>query len=157
MKITGAKQISKKISKKIGEYNFEVGVLQNAPKKLPKKGGTKNFAGLTISAIGKTSPKVSLAEVAKYNDDKFGWLKKPFKISQNKDVLKVVDEIASQVFGKKSLDNKRLENGVQAVIRNPILRGDYASNAESTIKFKGFDKLGVHTAQLFKAIKAKRI
>ena len=157
MKITGAKQISKKISKKIGEYNFEVGILQNAPKKLPKKGGTKNFAGLKISAIGKASPKVSLAEVAKYNDNKFGWLKKPFKISQNKDVLKVVNEIASQVFGKKSLDNKRLENGVQAVIRNPILRGDYGSNAESTIKVKGFDKLGVHTAQLFKAIKAKRL
>ena len=41
MKIKGAKQITKKIAKEIGNYNFEVGILQNAPKKLPKKGQQK--------------------------------------------------------------------------------------------------------------------
>jgi hypothetical protein len=157
MRINGVKNITKKIKKEIGNYNFEVGILQNEPKKLAKKKSTKNFAGLTISAVGKVSTKVSLAEVGKYNDQKFEWLKKPFREKNNKDVLKVVNEIASQVFGKKSLDNKRLENSVQAVIRNPILRGDYGDNAPATIKNKGFNKLGIHTAQLFKAIKAKRI
>lgn len=157
MKILGAKNITKKIQKEIGNYNFEVGILQNEPKKLGKKNSTKNFAGLTISATGKVSTKVSLVEVAKYNDQKFGWLKKPFKEKNNREVLAVVKEISSQVFGKKSLDNRRLENAVQAVIRNPILRGDYGDNAPATIKFKGFNKLGVHTAQLFKAIKAKRV
>jgi len=149
--------ISKKISKQIGNYNFEVGILKNEPKKLPKKGASKSYAGLTISASGASSQKVSLAEVAKYTDNMFKWLKKPFKLKSNKDVLAIVKEIAAQTFGKKSTDNKRLENAVQAVIRNPILRGDYGKNAASTIKAKGFDKLGINTAQLFKSIKAKRI
>lgn len=149
--------LAKKIQKEIGNYNFEVGILNNSPKKLPKRKTFKNFAGIKVSAIGSTSTKVSLAEVAKYTDKKFGWLKKPFKEPKNKEVLGVVQEIAKQVFEKKSLDNKRLENAVQAVIRNPILRSDYGNNADSTIKQKGFDKLGINTSQLFKAIKAKRI
>jgi hypothetical protein len=149
--------ISKKIQKEIGNYNFEVGILQNAPKKLAKRKSFKNFAGLKVSAIGSTSTKVSLAEVAKYTDKKFGWLKKPFKEPKNKEVLALVREIANQTFSKNTIDNKRLENAVQAVIRNPILRSDYGNNAQSTIKQKGFDKLGIHTSQLFKAIKAKRL
>lgn len=152
-----SKGISKKMSKQIGVYKFEVGILQDEPKKMRKKGGTKSFAGLTVSASGKTSQKVSLAEVARYNDNRFKWLKKPFKLAQNKDVLEVVKELSGQVFGKKAVNNKRLENAVQAVIRNPILRGDYGSNKASTIKAKGFDKLGIDTAQFFKNIKAKRI
>jgi len=149
--------IAKKMQREIGLYNFEVGILSNAPKKLRKKGATKSFAGLTVSASGKSSPKTSLAEVAKYNDNRFGWLKKPFKIAGNKEVLAVVKEISAQVFGKKSPNNKRLENAVQAVIRNPILRGNYGNNAASTIRQKGFNKLGIDTAQFFKAIKAKRL
>ena len=156
MKIT-SKGISKKIAKEIGNYNFEVGILSDEPKKMRKKGSSKNYAGLKVSASGKASPKVSLAEVAKYTDKRFKWLKKPFTLPKNKEVIAVVKEIASQVFSKKSTDNKRLENAVQAVIRNPILRGDYGSNALSTIKQKGFNKLGIDTAQMFKAIKAKRL
>ena len=145
------------MTKEIGLYKFEVGILQNAPKKLRKKGATKSFAGLTVSASGKTSASVSLSEVARYNDNRFKWLKKPFSLAKNKDVIEVVKELSAQVFGKKAKDNKRLENAVQAVIRNPILRGDYGNNAISTIRQKGFNKLGVDTAQMFKAIKAKRI
>lgn len=147
--------ISKRITKQIGNYKFEVGILQNEPKKLRKKSSTKSFAGLQVSASGKTSSKVSLAEVAKYTDNRFKWLKKPFKLKENKEVIAVVKELASQIFGKTSKNNKRLENAVQAVIRNPILRGDYGNNMASTIKQKGFDKLGIDTAQMFKNIKAK--
>jgi len=151
------KNLSKKLSKQIGNYNFEVGILTDAAKKKRKKGATKSFAGLTVNAVGQASPKASLAEIAKYNDKRFGWLKKPFKIVGNKEVLAVVKEISEQVFGKRSANNKRLENAVQAVIRNPILRGDYGNNAASTVKQKGFNKLGIDTAQFFKAIKAKRL
>jgi hypothetical protein len=151
--------ITKKMKKDIGKYSFEVGILENAPKKMRKKGASKSFAGMKVSATGKTSSKTSLGKVAGYLDKKFKWLKKPFQKTntKNKEIMRLVNEIANQVFGKKSVDNKRLENAVQAVIRNPILRGDYGSNATSTIKAKGFDKLGIDTAQLFKSIKAKRL
>jgi len=159
MKITS--NISKKIQKQIGNYNFEVGILKNEKKKLRKKGATKSFAGLKINALGTASKKrpTTLAYVAevleKYH---FKWLTRPFKVKGlNEDVKKVVEEIAMQIFGKKTKDNKRLENAVQAVIRNPILRGDYGNNMDTTIKAKGFDKLGIDTGQFFKAIKAKRL
>ena len=157
MKITS--NIAKKMQKQIGNYNFEVGILQDSKKRLRKKGATKTFAGLTISASGKQSPKTSLVYIAKVLEKyHFKWLTRPFKVKGlNEDVKRVVNEIAAQVFGKKSADNKRLENAVQAVIRNPILRGDYGKNMTATIKAKGFDKLGVDTGQFFKAIKAKRI
>jgi len=153
--------IAKKMQKQIGLYIFEVGILQNAPKKLRKKGATKNFAGLQVNALGSVSKKrpTTIAYVGeileKYH---FKWLTRPFKTKGlNHDVKKVVDELAAQIFGKKSKNNKRLENAVQAVIRNPILRGDYGKNMAATIKAKGFDKLGIDTGQFFKAIKAKRL
>jgi hypothetical protein len=153
--------IAKKMQKEIGLYTFEVGILQNAPKKLRKKGATKSFAGLQINALGSVSKKrpTTIAYVGeileKYH---FKWLTRPFKTKGlNEDVKKVVDELAAQIFGKKSKNNKRLENAVQAVIRNPILRSDYGKNMKATIKAKGFDKLGIDTGQFFKAIKAKRM
>jgi hypothetical protein len=149
--------ISKKIAKEIGLYNFEVGILKNEQKKLANRKATTSFAGLKVSATKGRSTKLTVAEVAKYTDNRFKWLKKPFTVAGNKEVLEVIKEISSQVFGKKSTDNKRLENAVQAVIRNPILRGDYGDNAKSTMKVKGFNKLGIDTAQMFKNIKAKRL
>ena len=153
--------IAKKMQKEIGLYTFEVGILQNAPKKLRKKGATKSFAGLQINALGSVSKKrpTTIAYVGeileKYH---FKWLTRPFKTKGlNEDVKKVVDELAAQIFGKKSKNNKRLENAVQAVVRNPILRSDYGKNIKATIKAKGFDKLGIDTGQFFKAIKAKRM
>jgi hypothetical protein len=169
MKITGAKQISKSITQKFGNYNFEVGILSDANKKKRGK-GTKKFAGMEIAASGNSSTtdkdyaatktgKLSLVYIAKTLEKyHFKWLTRPFKYKGlNHDVQRMVDELAAQVFGKKSPNNKRLENAVQAVVRNPILRGDYGSNATSTIASKGFDKLGIATGQFFKAIKAKRL
>tara|TARA_R110000851_G_scaffold184676_3_gene334043 strand:- start:840 stop:1307 length:468 start_codon:yes stop_codon:yes gene_type:complete len=147
----------KSISRKIGNYDFEVGILDSQKKKIPNHKTSASFAGLRVSGSKGRYPSTTLADVAQYNDKRFGWLKRPFKLADNKDVGKVVKEIARQVFNKQSPNNKRLENAVQAVIRNPILRGDYGNNKASTVRSKGFDKLGIDTGQFFKNIKAKRI
>tara|TARA_R110000787_G_scaffold130064_4_gene241994 strand:- start:1428 stop:1895 length:468 start_codon:yes stop_codon:yes gene_type:complete len=147
--------ISKIISKKIGSYNFEVGILENKNKKIADHKGSANYAGMEVSATKGTSNKLTVADVAKYTDDRFDWLARSFTRPNNSDVKRVVEELANQVFEKGSKSKKRLENAVQAVVRNPILRGDYGKNKSSTIKSKGFDKLGIDTAQLFKSIKAK--
>ena len=154
MKIT-SKNIAKKMSKDLGMYKFEVGILKDEAKKLPNHKSSANYAGLRVSGSKGKSPKLSVAEVAKYTDDRFKWLQKPFKLKNNKEVLEVVKELSAQAFGKRSRDKKRLENAVQAVVRNPILRGDYGKNMASTAKAKGFNKLGIDTAQMFKSIKAK--
>jgi hypothetical protein len=153
MKITS--EISKTISRKIGYYNFEVGILDSQQKKIANHKASANYAGMKVSGSKGRSSKLSLADVAKYTDKNFGWLKRPFKTKENKDVGRVVKELAKQTIAEGSKDKKRLENAVQAVIRNPILRGDYGQNKTSTAKAKGFNKLGIETAQMFKFIKAK--
>jgi len=154
MKIT-SKNIAKKMSKDLGIYKFEVGILKDEPKKLANHKASANYAGMKVSGSKGRSSKLSVAEVAKYTDKRFKWLKKPFTEKGNKEVIEVVKELSKQAFGKGSKDKKRLENAVQAVIRNPILRGDYGQNKTSTAKAKGFNKLGIETAQMFKSIKAK--
>jgi hypothetical protein len=64
-----------------------------------------------------------------------------------------VNEILKLGFGRSEM--KRVQNLLQAVIRNPILRGDYGRNAMSTARNKGFNRLFIDTGQFFRAIKAK--
>ncbi len=49
---------------------------------------------------------------------------------------------------------KRCENLLQAIVRNPILRGEYGKQGRSTTRTKGFYSPMIDTAQLFKSIKA---
>ena len=154
MKIS-SKNILKKMSKDIGIYKFEVGILKDEAKKIPNRESSANYAGLKISGTKGRSTTNTVVKVAKRMDNLFGWLQKPFNDGKNKDVNDVVKELSSQVFHKKSKNLKRLENAVQAVIRNPILRGDYGNNSSITAKEKGFNKLGIDTGQFFKSIKAK--
>jgi hypothetical protein len=51
---------------------------------------------------------------------------------------------------------KRLgfETCLQAIVRNPILKGEYGRNSRLTQKIKGFNRYMIDTAQLFKNIKA---
>jgi hypothetical protein len=44
---------------------------------------------------------------------------------------------------------------LQAIVRNPILRGDYGKNKKETIKRKGFDRYMIDTGQFFNSIIAR--
>jgi hypothetical protein len=48
-----------------------------------------------------------------------------------------------------------LTNAIQAIVRNPILRGDYGRNNLFTQKVKGFNRLMIDTGQFFNNIKAR--
>ena len=63
-------------------------------------------------------------------------LKDPFKAKGNLDLLKLVGNFFKFVTSKnyltgsptKAANQRRLENAVQALVRNPITRGEYGSN-----------------------------
>lgn len=55
----------------------------------------------------------------------------------------------------ENLSIKRVENLLQAVVRNPILKLEYGDNTAITADMKGFDRHLFGTGQTFKAIKAK--
>ncbi len=163
MKIIFDKRFKKNLQGRFGKYDFQVGVLDDGPHKLAKRGerGQKGQDVLTTYAKKPARKKstvnsgLSISEISKLNRERLGfnYLSKPFQgRGNNADIIKFVDAFFKLVFGRS--EKKRAENLLQAVVRNPIQRGDYGNNSDLTQKIKGFDRYMVDTAQLFKAIKA---
>lgn len=155
------KRFTKKVVGMFGKYQFQVGVLQDAPHRDARRGvrglgGSDviaSYAGGPIRKRGLTS-RMSIAEVSKGNRERLGfnYLSKPFE-KPDSDLLKFTKAFFGLVFGKVSI--KRAENLLQAVVRNPILRGEYGAQSKLTTEIKGFYRPMLDTAQLFRALKAK--
>jgi hypothetical protein len=160
MKLILDKKFAKKLQGRFGKYNFEVGILDDGVYKTPKKGerGKKgqdvlsNYAGGPVRKKGPASDKM-ISDVSKENRDRLGfnYLSEPFK-HKSTDIIKFTKEFFKLAFGRS--EKRRCENLLQAIVRNPILRGEYGENSELTQKVKGFNRPMIDTAQLFKAIKA---
>lgn len=161
MKIVLDKRFKKNVAGRFGKYSFQVGVLEDGPHRDPKRGerGQKGadvlgtYAGGPVRKAGRSSSK-SVAEVSKEFREHVGvnYLTEPFK-RKSSDIIKFSNEFFKLAFGRS--EKRRAENLLQAIVRNPILRGDYGSNSTLTQKIKGFDRKGIDTAQLFKNIRAK--
>lgn len=138
------------------KYDFTVGVLQDGPHKdaASKKKGLSSYAG---GPIRKKTPQssLSISEVSERLRKNTGIniYTEPFQSKKNKDIL-AFTKIFFEVCAGRS-QPKRAENLLQAIVRNPILRGDYGRNSKVTTKIKGFNRFMIDTAQLFKAITAK--
>ncbi len=162
MKLTLDKRFKKNLKGRFGKYKFEVGILQDGPHKLPKRGvpGLKGkeiiniYAGGPVRATSRKDSGQSISQVSsKFRKHLgFNYLSKPFK-NRSSDIVKFTKEFFRLCAGKS--EKKRCENLLQAIVRNPLLRGDYGRNSKITAKIKGFNRLGFDTAQLFKAIKAR--
>lgn len=160
-KIIESKGLDKFIQGKLDKYRFQVGILQNKQHFAPLHQGTTghkglpviyNYAGLYLYRHGKKVDG-TLWNIGKELDAAFKWLRKPFLLAKNKELLSVINLIVDNMNGK---DNKqRLVNAIQAVVRNPILRGDYGRNSKRWAKRKGFNKLMFMTGQFFQNIKAR--
>lgn len=138
------------------KYSFDVGILEDGPHKaaLDKSQGLKSYAG---GPARKTSRQATstLSQVSERLRKSTGinFYTKPFKSKKNKDILRFVDSFMKVCLGRSQ--PKRAENLLQAIIRNPILRGDYGRNSKATAQIKGFNRFMIDTAQVFKAIRAK--
>lgn len=152
----------KRLKGRFGKYNFEVGVLEDGPHKVPKRGerGQKgqdvlsSYAGGPVRQKTRRDSAMTISEVSKENRERLGfnYLSEPFK-KRTSDIIKFTNEFFKLAFGRS--EKRRAENLLQAVVRNPILRGEYGPNSALTKKIKGFDRGMIDTAQLFKALKAK--
>ncbi len=163
MLITLDKRFKKNVQGKFGKYKFEVGILQDGPHYNAKRGvpGLKGQEVLKSYAGGPARQQTrqsdtTLSNVSKEFREHLGinYLTEPFK-KRTSDIIKFSNEFFKLVFGRSQ--KKRCENLLQAIVRNPILRGDYGSNSALTVKIKGFDRKGIDTAQLFKSIKARTV
>jgi hypothetical protein len=163
VKIELDKRFVKKLEGRFGKYSFEVGVLDDGPYLEPKRGerGLKGadvisqYAGGPVRQKTRRDSGQTISDVSRENRARLGvnYLAEPFKgKGKNSDLMRFTKEFFKLAFGRS--EKKRCENMLQAIVRNPILRGEYGRNSETTKKIKGFERPMIDTAQLFRALKA---
>ena len=121
-------------------------------------GGLKQLAGGPARIASRRKSGLSLSQVSERLRKETGinFYTRPWKSKRGKDLVRFIQSFMRMITqGGKLAEKKRLENALQAVVRNPIVRGDYGRNARSTAKTKGFNRLMIDTGQLFKGIMAR--
>jgi hypothetical protein len=158
MKIELDSRFQKRVKGMFEKYEFEVGILDDTAHKpaAPKEDGLKLFHGVEARKVDGAPDAVRYS--TSYISEqlrarmKVNYLVDPFK-KRSSDIIKFSESFFRAVAGGTEM--KRCVNLIQAIVRNPILRGDYGSNSPGTIKEKGFNHFGIDTGQLFQAIKAR--
>lgn len=160
------KSFKKKLAKQIEGWDLKVGILEDKRHYDPKTSPSgppeppKTYAGGSIRRTTRNSMSIfSTGEIFIQNMKLLGvdLLREPFKgslASKNNEILKFTEAFL-KLATKQKVSLKRVENLLQAVVRNPILRQDYGYNSRERAEEKGFNRLLFDTGQMFKAIKAK--
>lgn len=150
------KKFTKQAKGVIEKYYFDVGVLNDGPH-YKASGDMSTYAGGPVRSSSSKSSGMKVSDVSESARIQTGinFYTRPFLNPSKKsaDLLNFVKAYFQLIGGKTQ--KKRVENLLQAVVRNPILRGDYGSNTKKTQKIKGFNRLLIDTGQLFKHITAK--
>lgn len=151
----------KELKKRIERYEFEVGVLEDKPYREPEQAAfgqtppLTNYAGgqirkATRKPSGKTVGEVLIANMKRLN---INLLLRPFQ-EESAEINKFTTAFLKMAV-IKNIGIKRVENLLQAVVRNPILKEEYGRNKAATADAKGFSRHLFDTGQMFKAIRAR--
>ncbi|EIO4560666.1 hypothetical protein LQM11_001222 [Vibrio parahaemolyticus] len=161
--------------KAFNSHHIRIGVLDKSKtaRKADREKPLKSFQGKQASRVktgnaGKSNLKMT--KLAEYMDTLYGVFSKAESHFQNQDVIRVTNELI-KLFnaGNASPEMiRRIESVARALVRNPIMRKDYGSNAQATIKGgvgynghnvhgKGFDWPMVDTGAFFNSIKAQYV
>lgn len=150
-----------KLQKRVEGFEFEVGILDDKPHKepAPEVNGQpqlSTYAGGPVTKMSRTDSDKSIGEVLIANMERLNinLLLRPFQ-EKNSDIIKFTNEFLKMVVQKPGVSMKRVENLLQAIVRNPILKQEYGKNKATTADAKGFDRHLINTAQMFKSIKAR--
>lgn len=156
MKYTLGNTWSKKMQKSIEGFDMSIGIQDKKQHKNPKYKSSKSYAGGPARSISSKQGNASIGEIFIYNMKRMGvdLLREPFK-RKSSNIIKFTHEFLKLAIKARGHNKKRVENLLQAVVRNPILSQDYGGNSTNAIKRKGFDRHLIDTSQLFRAIKAK--
>ncbi|MDR3050016.1 MAG: hypothetical protein LBV16_09350 [Elusimicrobiota bacterium] len=144
-------------------YIVEVGILEaqamqreNKPASIKKK-GIKGKSGQLPGPLRYTSgkSKTTIGQLANILDAKYKILEKAQNNPNNKDLQDIADKLIGALYRPNASSLKRYLNACLALVRNPIMRGEFPSNAPSTIKQKGFNRPLIDTGKFFNSIKAR--
>lgn len=159
------KGFAKRLSGTVEKYEFEVGILEDSEYMEPVEGTlmdrllgkqpTRTYAGGPVRKksrvkSGKTVSDVFVENQSRLNID---LLRRPLQ-DETSDIMRFVKVFLTNIF-KKGGNMKRVENLLQAAIRNPILNEEYGKNNSQTADNKGFNRHLFDTGQMFQSIKAR--
>jgi hypothetical protein len=155
------KRWQKKLKNEIEGFEFEVGVLEDKPHRLPVEHGLfdqpalTSYAGGPVRKATRIASDKSVGEVLVENMERMNLdlLLQPFK-DRSSDILRFTDAFLKMAL-RKNMSINRVENLLQAIVRNPILKQKYGPNRPGTADAKGFDRHLFDTGQMFKAITAR--
>lgn len=155
MKIEMSKTFQARLKGRVEGYDFEVGVLNDKPHYKADYNETKSFAGGPVLKTSRVASELSTGQILVKNMERTGidFLRKPLQ-ETNSDIQKFTTQFLRFIF-TKGMSIKRVENLLQAIVRNPILRLEYGNNIGITADAKGFNRHLFGTGQMFKAIIAK--
>ena len=141
------------VQKDLDKYESEVGILEDKPAAKWKGPQRTLYGGPANKQAGQNKETTLRALMSKFNTT-YNILLAPWRLPNNKDVLNVVKKMADDIAKGGALKNDFI-NAMQAVVRNPILRGDYGENTKETEKAKGFNRLMINTGKFFSNIKVR--
>lgn len=162
MNLTLGKEWGRKLQLRINQHEMEVGVLDDKPHKLPEEHGLleqpslKTYAGGHIRKMSSRPGESTVGEVLVENMKRLNIniLQRPFQ-ERNSEILKFTDYFLRFIVKRPGTNIKRIENLLQAIVRNPILKQEYGRNNPITADNKGFNRHLFDTGQMFKAIRAR--
>lgn len=153
LEFLASERLTSFIGKRLGKYDVEVGVLEDGPEKNWKRQQKSFHGGPANKTAGNNKNETLRAVFAKWNL-RYQLLLAPLRAAGNKDVVEVIGRMVADL-GTLGKQKQQFLNAVQALIRNPIMRGDYGKNSKEWAKAKGFNRLLINTGAMFNAIKAR--
>lgn len=153
---------TKKLSAAINVFEFEVGDVEKKAHRDPliaergKPPQLSSYAGGPVQKMARTTGPLTAGEIIVENSKRLGidLLRNPFQ-RKNSDILKFTNAFLALAVKRPGMSIRRVENLLQAVVRNPILKQQYGSNSADAAEAKGFNRFLFGTGQMFKAIKAR--
>lgn len=142
----------------LDKFSVQVGVLEDKPA-AKWKSPSKTFFGGPANRQAGLNKKTTLREILSKFEAVYNLLAGPWTEDGNKDVVEVTKEMQRSLAKSRDhvADRNRFENAAQAVVRNPILRGDYGDNSKMWQEAKGFNRLLINTGKLFSHIRARLV
>lgn len=161
MKIEIDKSFIKKLKGRVEGFEFQVGVLEDKTQMQPietpmfEDPQLSTYAGGPVRKKSRNKSELTTGQILVKNMERLGIniLQEPFE-KKNSEILKFTEGFLKLVTQQK-ISIKRVENLLQAIVRNPILKQMYGANSAFTADSKGFDRHLFDTGQMFRAIKAK--
>lgn len=161
MKLEFGKSFAKKLKGRIEQYEFEIGVLDDKPHRDPVEtplygDPLGSYAGGPVRKAQRKAGEKTTGEILVENMERLNIniLARPFQ-ETNSDIMRFTRAFMEMITRKPGMPKKRLENLLQAIVRNPILRQEYGTNSAQTADNKGFNRKLIDTGQMFKAIIAR--